>query len=154
LRNCLWDLRNLSLDERNLETAIRKTLAPHTRDTQIEVSFDVPRTRLSDNTAHAILRIIRELVLNAVRHGRASVIRIVGGIDGEFLRFSVIDNGCGFDPDNCSGIMQGHFGLEGIRERAGLLSGALTIESSPGKGTAATVTIPLPPAGNAIRKEP
>ena len=146
LRNCLWDLRNLSLDEPNLETAIRKTLAPHAHGIDVAVRFNVPRTRLSDNTAHAILRIIRELVLNAIRHGKATRIQIAGCIDGGKLLFSVRDNGCGFDPDDCPGILQGHFGLEGIRERAGLLAGNLELESAPGAGTKATVSIVLPTA--------
>lgn len=144
LRNCLWDLRNTSLDEPNLETAIRKTLAPHVRGIDIAVRFNVPRTRLSDNTAHNILRIIRELVLNAIRHGKATAIQIAGCINDGKLLFSVRDNGCGFDPDDYPGILQGHFGLEGIRERAGLLAGNLELESAHGNGTKATVTIVLP----------
>ena len=69
-----------------------------------------------------------------------------GSIEDGKLLFSVKDNGCGFDPDDCPGILQGHFGLEGIRERAGLLAGNLELESAPGAGTKATVSIVLPTA--------
>lgn len=143
LRNCLWDLRNLSLEEKDMNAAIRKTLAPHAKGLDLAVRFNVPRARLTDNAAHAVLRIVRELTVNAIRHGRATSVRIAGGLDGERLLFSVRDNGCGFDPDDCPGVLQGHFGLEGVRERAGLLDGQLKIESEPGKGTKATVTMLL-----------
>lgn len=143
LRNCLWDLRNLALDEPDIETAIRKTIAPHLKGTEAAIRFNVPREKFTDNTAHTILRIIRELTINAIRHGKAKHLQIAGAIEGGKLLFSVRDDGCGFDPGNCRGIAEGHFGLEGIRERAGLLSGRLTITSAPGKGAKAVVTIDL-----------
>jgi len=143
LRNCLWDLRNLSLEEKDMNAAIRRTLAPHTKGVDLAIRFYVSRARLTDNAAHAVLRIVRELTLNAVRHGHATAVRVAGGLDGDLLRFSVRDNGAGFDPDASPGVLQGHFGLEGIRERAGLFDGKLEIESTPGKGTKAVVTLHL-----------
>ena len=152
LRNCLWDLRNMALEEKDLNAAIRKTLAPHVRNVALAVRFNVPRARLTDNVAHAVLRIIRELAINAVRHGGAKSVKVAGGIDGDVLRLSVRDDGCGFDPDACPGVLQGHFGLEGIRERAGLLGGRLEISSECGRGTKAVVTIRLARAEDARKK--
>ena len=54
---------------------------------------------------------------------------------------SVSDDGCGFDVDSCPGPSQGHFGLQGIRDRIRRFNGTLTIESAPGRGTTATVTL-------------
>lgn len=144
LRNCLWDLRSQALEEPDMDKAIRKTLEPYISDIDIQIRFNVPRSLFTDNTAHALMRIIRELVLNAVRHGKATAVKIAGGREGDTLFFSVRDNGCGFDPSTASGIAQGHFGLQGVRERLRLLKGTLTIESSAGHGTKATARLQLP----------
>ena len=146
LRNCLWDLRNQALEEPTMELAVRKTLLPHVKGIRLAVRFAFPREKLSDNTAHIILRIIRELVINAIRHGRADDIKIAGSSQAGILSFSVRDNGCGFDVMSSPGVQQGHFGLQGIRERIRPFNGDIKIESVTGSGTKATVTIPLPHA--------
>ena len=142
LRNCLWDLRNQALDEPDMNKAIEQTIRPHLAGAELLIRFNVPRSKLSDNTAHAVLRIVRELVSNAIVHGYASQIRIAGGMEGKMLKFSVRDNGCGFDPDSVPGSSQGHFGLQGIRERIRRLAGDLRIDSAPGRGTRISITLP------------
>lgn len=143
LRNCLLDLRSNALEEPDMNAAIRKTLEPYLDDADIAIRFFIPREIFSDNTAHTVLRIVRELVVNAIRHGMADKIRIAGSIEGRTLMFSVRDNGCGFEPDNAPGIADGHFGLQGIRERIDELGGTLEIASTFGKGCKAIVTIEL-----------
>ena len=141
LRNCIWDLRNDALEQADMNDAIKRTLNPHVNGVNLAVRFNVPRERLSDNTAHALLRIIRELVQNAVRHSNAANIRIAGKLDDEQLLFSVSDDGCGFDPNNVQGVHQGHFGLQGIRERIDLLGGEMTISSTIGHGTKVSISL-------------
>ena len=148
LRNCLWDLRSRALEERDMDSAIRKTLEPYISNIDIQIRFNVPRSLFTDNTAHALMRIIRELVLNAMRHGKATSVKIAGSRDGDMLLFSVLDNGCGFDPPTAPGIAQGHFGLQGVRERLRLLKGELVIESSAMHGTKATARLRLPEGEN------
>jgi signal transduction histidine kinase len=143
LRNCLWDLRSNAIDSDSMNEAIRQTLAPHAEDVSLAIRFNVPRRSLSDNTAYAILRIIRELVVNAIRHGGAANIRIAGSREPERLLFSVKDDGCGFDPDNHPGIGEGHFGLQGVTERVASLGGEISIESHPDEGTKVVVVLPL-----------
>lgn len=151
LRNSLWDLRNQALDEKDMGEAIRRTLLPHTKGVRLLVRFNVPRSRLTDTTTHEILRMIRELAVNGIIHGKATEIRIAGSLDRDQLLFSVADNGSGFDQDAAPGVMDGHFGLKGVRDRLKRLSGTMTLESAVGKGTKATVVIPLPRADEETR---
>ena len=143
IRNCIWDLRSRALDESTMDAAILKTLAPFAGDARVAIRFAVPRSRLTDPTAHALICIVRELVINAIRHGKAESIRIAGCIEGDRLLFSVQDNGSGFDSGTAPGVAQGHFGLQGIQERIDALHGTMSVTSAPGRGTHASFAMPL-----------
>jgi len=143
LKNCLWDLRNDALDAADMDTAIRQTLAPHIGDAELSIRFSIQRERMTDNTAHTLLRILRELAVNAVRHGHATVIRIAGAIENGLLLVSLRDNGCGFNCSVAPGMTEGHFGLQGIQERIDALNGSFDIASGVGKGTKAVISIPI-----------
>lgn len=151
IRACIWDLRNLALDEHDMNEAIRRTVAPYLGGAALLVRFAVPRSRLSDKTTHTILRIIRELVTNAIRHGQARQIRVAGALDNQTIRFSVTDDGHGFDPDAHPGPADGHFGLQGIRERIRRDKGKMTIDSSPGSGTRISISIELHEGNSPVR---
>lgn len=146
LRNCMWDLRNLTLEETDINEAILRTLKPHVGKAKLTVRFNVPRERLSDNTAHTFLCVIRELAVNAVRHGHATEIRVAGAIEGDRLLFSVVDNGCGFDTAASPGPDQGHFGLQGIRERIKAFGGSFGIAANANRcGMRAAIAIRITP---------
>ena len=144
LKRCLFDLRGHALEEKDLAAAIRTTLAPLCDGVDLGIRFDIRRSHFDDTSVHATLCIIRELVSNAIRHGRATKIRVAGEFHAGTLAFSVSDNGCGFDPARCAGPSQGHFGLAGVRERAERLDGTVAIESTPGKGTKVSISLKLP----------
>jgi signal transduction histidine kinase len=141
LRNCLYDLRIRALETNDLEDAVRLTVKPHLGESKLDIRFNIARERLSDTTAHAFLRIIRELVVNAVRHGNAGHIWIAGAFEQDGLSFSVRDDGCGFDPKNRPNVSTGHCGLAGIHERVRRLGGNIEIDSTPGRGTKVAVRI-------------
>ena len=95
LRRCLWDLRSRTFEEKDMTEAVTRTITPHLNGVEATVRFNVPRERLSESLTHAILRIIRELVVNAIRHGQAKQIRIAGEMHANIVSFSVTDNGRG-----------------------------------------------------------
>ena len=143
LKNCLFDLRNDTVDDPDFARAIAKTLSLFKSESDISIRFYAVRSQMTDTTAHAVLCIIRELVANAIRHGSATRIRVAGAATGGQLRFSVRDNGCGFDPKRHPGPREGHFGLAGIRERLAGMAGEFSIESIKGNGTKATISLKL-----------
>ena len=144
LKNSLWDLRSEALEMPDLADAVRRTLLPHAKNVETAIRMSIPRARLSDNTTHEILCIIRELAQNAIRHGQATVLRIAGSIKDSTLLLSVRDNGTGFDPAVCPGSDEGHFGLEGIRERLRAYDGDLAFERLSDCGMRAVVSIRIP----------
>jgi signal transduction histidine kinase len=95
-------------------------------DLELDESIVVDRPQ-----QHALIRIAREAVLNAVRHGRVERIRLELGRDAEGSYLRVADDGAGFDP----GAQQTGFGLISMRERAVALPGTFELSSRPGTGT-------------------
>ena len=143
LRNCLWDLRSNTLNERDVATAIRTTVQHLAGGARIEIDFPVPRAAFSDSVFHEILCIVRELVTNAARHGRATLVRIAGRLDGSRLSLTVSDDGRGFDPARRPGSAEGHFGLLGVMERLERLNGSMSIDSAPGRGAVFTLSFAI-----------
>jgi signal transduction histidine kinase len=90
---------------------------------------------------HHLLRIVREAVANAARHGQASTIDVVvTGRGAGRATVEVADDGIGFDFDLCE-RKRGHFGIRGMRERARRIGATLAIDSRERVGTRLTVTL-------------
>lgn len=121
------------------------TLTDHAHSLVAAVDADGPTVlvnldeRMPPRTAIAVeLRaILSEIVRNAIDHAGASVITIHGRIDEDGGSVAVTDNGEGFDVEEVTGT---RFGLVGIRERANLINGVVTVESSRHKGTLVRIT--------------
>lgn len=88
---------------------------------------------------------IRELLFNTVKHAKvyAAIVHL-RMVDEKTIAITVKDEGAGFDPSwlKQEGGAGGGFGLFSIRERIGLLGGRLQVESTPGKGSRFTLTLP------------
>lgn len=143
LRRCLYDLRNDALDESDFARAVEITLRPLAKDVKCAVTLQFSRLPFDDAAAHSILSILRELLSNAISHGKATRFSISGLIENRRLIFTVRDNGCGFNSSSAPAQEEGHFGLSGVRERLLKLSGKITISSAPNEGTVITIVIPL-----------
>ena len=85
-----------------------------------------------------LLRIVREAVTNAARHGEPNVVR-VAFTNGGVLRLSVEDDGVGFDTETAE---RNGFGLIAMRERAAAMGGEFRLDSQPNGGTRIEVVIP------------
>jgi signal transduction histidine kinase len=93
---------------------------------QFELSGD-PRP-LSPQAELALYRAAQEGLTNAYKHARATEVRVQLGYDPHAVWLSVRDNGVGADAAD------GGFGLVGLRERMGLVGGALRVGAQPGQG--------------------
>lgn len=89
-------------------------------------------------TVTALYRAAQEAVTNARRHGGATRVTVAVRFGADDTRLEVTDNGRGFDTSSPST----GFGLPGLRERAALLGGTVTVDSTPGTGTRVAVTVP------------
>jgi ligand-binding sensor domain-containing protein/signal transduction histidine kinase len=147
-REAVWDLRHAD----GSATTIGPILGSMTQ--QVSHEFGVPVEYrvsgkpfdLDQSTAHELLMVVREGLHNAIRHGHPSKVQV--NIDFRENEFSVQvrDDGCGFDQAEAAASPNGHFGLVGMRERAKLVGGMLTLSSRPGAGTELTLRIPRKPS--------
>lgn len=103
-------------------------------DVEVDASIDA-----NAEQKHALLRISREAVANAVRHGGAGQLAVRLQRDGGRRQLLVEDDGTGFDVGSATGVNAG-YGLISMRERARNLPGSLDIRSCPGGGSVVTVT--------------
>lgn len=86
-----------------------------------------------------VLRLMQEALTNALKHARASRVRVVTRDLGKRVEIRVEDDGEGFDVGTVS---QGR-GLRGLQRRAKVLGGSLRVDSSPGHGTVVTLRLPV-----------
>jgi len=144
-RRSVMDLRSSALEGHDLPAALSEAARIWTAGSPVEVHVDVEgeSPKLPEETEQHLLRIAQEAVTNAVKHSRASEVRIQLGMERRKLSLRVADNGQGFEQTEAFSEVGGHFGLLGMRERAERLGGELQLHSKPGQGTEVEVTVPL-----------
>jgi len=143
-RRALHALRSRPLDELGCVLAIEQTAKLKAERAGIELHLDLPVqiTNVSPQVEQNLYRIVDEAVTNVVRHAQASRLWISLYQDDDSLDLCVRDNGIGFTPEFMS--QNGHYGLTGMKERALLLNGDLTIDSQPQQGTIINLKIGNP----------
>ncbi|MBI2165340.1 MAG: HAMP domain-containing protein [Chloroflexi bacterium] len=146
LHRIITELRPQALDDLGFVTAIRwyaeQRLADRGVDTDLTV--DGQADRLPPAIEIAAFRITQEAVNNVAKHAAASKVRITLRFGDSTISGEIEDDGQGFDPQIVTGLPShgAGLGLLGMRERAALLGGNLTVDSSPGRGTRVSFTIP------------
>jgi signal transduction histidine kinase len=104
-------------------------------DLRLEGDVNVPAA-----TQEALMRVVRESIINARRHGRAETV-VVELTEQPSLRLTVTDDGCGFDVEAVSAA-PGRFGIKSMDARVRAVGGVLTVRSEPGRGTRVEVALP------------
>jgi signal transduction histidine kinase len=138
VRRTAVSLRSPVLDDLGLAAAL-ESLARSVP--QLPVRVDVVQAAIPEHVATALFRMAQEAVHNVVKHAGAAhaLIRLVVRADTAIL--TVSDDGQGFHHGRPE--PNGRYGLVGIRERAGLLGGEVTVHSTIGDGTTVRVEVPL-----------
>lgn len=138
-------LRPRVLDDLGLPAALERLAhewqARHKTPVDVIIQLN---ERLPGEVETAIYRIVQEALTNIARHAQAKSASILIEKRGDFVRAIVEDDGIGFDVNTNHG--ERHLGLLGMRERAELLNGTLTIESESERGTSIFIEIPLVPS--------
>jgi len=152
-RDTVQGLRASTLETNSLAEALR-TLA---RELSSEGSRAIPvnvQVQGKPQEMHPLLRdetvrIAGEALRNAIRHAQATRIDVELRYDARQLCLRICDDGQGIDPEVLRrGEREGHFGLSGMRERAEVVGGQLSVRCPEGGGTVVEFTAPLhrPPA--------
>lgn len=113
----------------------------------VDFASDGKLKQLNSEMSVLLFRIVRELLINSVKHAKAHNARVTIRSDDDNLRINVEDNGIGFDISKIwhySGKTES-FGLVSIRERINYLGGTIEITSQPGQGTRVTLICPVEP---------
>lgn len=146
LRRSIWNLRARDLDGHSLAEAVEGAALQATEGRPIGITVEETGTPhpLPEFIAGNLLLLAQEAMTNAIKHGEPRTIAVNVGYHGDEVVLSVRDDGAGFDPGAAPGLHEGHFGLQGMRERANRLDGEIKIESRRGDGTRITVVVPVP----------
>ncbi len=143
-RGALQGLRSCATDSMTLEQALsglRDEFAPR-GGVRFRVFVKGQPKALNPAVREQIYLIGREALFNAVRHSEAT--KIEAEVDYLPRKLSVVvrDNGCGIDPRIVQSGWAGHWGILGMRERAGSIGAQLRIWSRPGAGTEVEISVP------------
>jgi ligand-binding sensor domain-containing protein/two-component sensor histidine kinase len=143
-RRSVWQLRSASLEEsEDLSKAVSDSSRRLLEGTGIQWNFSVDgvERRLALIVEDNLLRICEEAIVNAVKHANPTQVQVNFEFNAKQVRVRIWDDGCGFNPQGTEGSKAGHFGLIGIQERVRSISGHLSLNSQPGKGTEIIVTV-------------
>jgi two-component system nitrate/nitrite sensor histidine kinase NarX len=128
----------------DLGLTIKVALERFAAQTGIEASFDETGSAMpiSPERHLQVLHILQEALSNVRKHAGATAVTVTMQ-RGPVYRFSVHDNGKGFDLGGITVKGEGHIGLKIMRERAQRIGGEVDIESRPGAGTTVTLQLPV-----------
>ena len=148
VRHIAVELRPCSLDDWGILPALRSFIKQFEQTYGIVTALHVvgEEHRYSPKVETALYRICQEAMINAAKYANIDKLSVAFYEEDQQLHLVVTDLGRGFDLENIE-IKGTGLGLYGMRERATLLGGTLTIRSAPNHGTDITLCIPLDKEG-------
>ena len=144
-REIIVGLRSDAGEQLPLDAALQAEARRWAESTGVRVELMVEEVgELHPVAARELEWILREALGNVERHARAGLVTVRLRRLGGRAVLTVIDDGQGFDmPDELEELARGrHFGVTGMRERAQLAGGDLSVESAPGEGCVLSVWMP------------
>lgn len=137
-RRALKDLRAQPLEDLGLALAVQALAESYADryDFCIDLSIDHDLNDTPVNVQQSVYRIAQEALANVAHHAQAQNAQVVLNRESDQLQLIICDDGCGFDPAVPG--EERHYGLLGMRERAEMIGGNLSIESQVGQGTQVT----------------
>jgi len=150
-RAALNSLRSSTSQRNDLADAFKRATEECRMQRAMEVSFSVSgdSKEMHPVVRDEVYRVGYEAIRNACMHSKGSRLDVELKY-GHDLAVLVRDNGIGIDPTVAEQGKNGHFGLQGMRERAARIGGKLTVASSANLGTQITVVVP----GGIVFREP
>jgi PAS domain S-box-containing protein len=142
VRRISSDLRPALIDDLGLIATIEWKCADFEEKTKIPCIYvsSVPERTFGKNFSINVYRILQETFTNVMRHAEASKVEVsLSGNEKEFI-LEIKDNGKGISKENTN---TKRLGILGMKERAGLLNGELTITGNPGQGTCVKLKLSL-----------
>ena len=144
IRNSIFDLRPMSVDDLGMKETIEKLITVLNQDRQFRIEMDIDEIPVTQDPATYMLfismyRLVQECMQNAVKHSGGNEIIVKLKDYGSTYRIMVQDNGGGFDLEEAS-RKERHFGLSVIKERVLFLGGKLSIDAND--GTCIEIEIP------------
>jgi two-component system, NarL family, sensor histidine kinase DegS len=143
VRNFIFELRPMMLDDLGLSPTIKRYADTFKEQTGMEVTVAISgqERRLESYLEVMIFRALQELLSNAVRHSQSSLVKVILDMDDSSIKMIVDDNGKGFNTDV---LTQGKsLGLNLIRDRVEILGGTFDVDSTIGKGSRISLSIPV-----------
>jgi PAS domain S-box-containing protein len=154
LRDFSHWLRPDILERLGLIPALEVLVDEANRRTQSRLSVVGVPVRLARAIELFAYRIVQEALSNALKHSRAERVIVTAEFKPPVLRLSIADNGTGFEvPGESTGFMLEHkLGIAGMRERASLIGGHLSVRSTLGEGTTVQLELPIENASRTQRE--
>jgi signal transduction histidine kinase len=148
LRGSVWALRTMPMAGQSFSAAVAAIVAHlgSGHAAKITVSSDGEPFEIPNFVAGNLLLVAQEAIRNAVHHGQPKTIHLQIDYDAAAreVTMTAADDGSGFVVGAEVGPAQGHFGVQGMRERIASLGGTLTIDSRPGQGARVTAIVVTP----------